>query len=136
MNLEQAKLLAAGARHVRGVVGMLSVGTQWKNPARAVCFVCEMYRAEIVQESEVSSSCGKHNFSTGFDTFFGITFDEGCAITAGPYCTGPECYEVVKALLVKYQFGYLLDDASIEPKAMPFHELMAQLKSGTLEAVS
>jgi hypothetical protein len=108
MNIEQAKLLAKGANHVKNVGHMNSRGVFYNIPSEPVCFVCELYRAGLASEEELLPG-GPHFGVPSMSEFFGITVDERRKITVGDYQNGPECYEAVKALLVKYGYGYLLD---------------------------
>ena len=121
MNIEQAKLLVKGALHVRNVGAMRAMGTDWFMKGTPVCFVCEMRRANLVEPEQVGASCSVFE-PNSFDKYFGIKKIDGIAITTGNYKNGPECYEAVKALLVKYNFGHLLEPEEIIPVRQPVYK--------------
>lgn len=105
MDINQARLLAAGYRHVLTVGAMNSVGTQIDGIG-PVCFVCEMERSGILPE--FARYRDRYVCGFGFVGFFGVSESEASTITNGTYKTGHECAAIVKSLLSKY--GYELDD--------------------------
>ena len=105
MNIEQAKLLAAGYRHALGVGAMDSGNSNGYVVGLPYCFVGHMYKEGLVQDNSAANT--EPDWSGNFMDKFGVSTEDARKICHGDYKTGPECATIVKDLLEKY--GHQLD---------------------------
>jgi len=129
MNLDQAKLLARMANHIKTIPECKTTnGNSYiDRPDVPACLVCNSIRAGILTKAQDDEVKRKHiwgiDHPEGFAPFFGCTYLEAQTVIfhgAGGRTNGDNYYRAVKELLSEYGYSHLLESEITPDDDQPF----------------